>query len=289
MTLFPETAVIVKSRKGYPMSYQPYLRPTATQQIRTFLAGEGEKIPPWAGFDEVMDHLWVTLHERRDDDEFWKGLEKLIGSLSGELLQDYRDALPDPAAETLPDDRICDLVLELREALKSSRKSPGPGVMKGFISGLRAPLAGCVILIGMALAAGCKVGTGEAKPAAGVEPTPYQYIDGSKLASPEKETLKSCVENMAETQQDNLVELFKTRSPDEIAAALEAMLKPGGECYSEQVKKEAAEAPAQDASADAAPQDTQTDEGQPDGGKKPKKPKKPKVPEPQALYKGVMF
>jgi hypothetical protein len=271
------------------MSSQPYLRPTATQQIRTFLAGAGEAIPPWAGFDEVMDHLWMALHGRRDNDEFWKGLEKLVESLSCELFRDYGDALPDPRAEILSEGRIGGLVLELQQAMKSSRKRPGPGVMKGFLDGLRAPLAGCVILVGVALAAGCKVASGERNEAA-VELTPSMVIDGSKLAPSEKETLKSCVDRMTEAKQGDLEALFRTRTPDQIAAALEEMLGPGGECAAEPEKTAAAGTPVQDNAAAAAAESQPADEGRADAGqKKPKKLRKKSLPEPQPLYKGVMF
>ena len=263
------------------MSEQAYLRPTATQKIRTFFNDVGEPVPPWTGFDEVMDHMFAVLYARRDDDAFWKSAETLIESLRSGHLGGKANGLPDPKAEILPGDKIDAIVAELQAAVQRSRQRPGKGVMKKFVQGLSAPLMGCVLMMGAAFATGCDKGESDA--AAKLN----QYVDDSSISAVDKDALKACFNGWTDTQKQSLVDLFSSQSPEQIATALEAMLDPGGQCYSAPADaEEAADVPAEDVRnedaqpVDVQPEDVQQEEAQPDI---------PNEPMPDAIYKGVTF
>ncbi|MFH1437818.1 MAG: hypothetical protein ABIJ56_19070 [Pseudomonadota bacterium] len=209
------------------MTAHPYLRPTATQKIRTFFDSAGEKVPPWTSFEEVMDTLWTVLYTRRNDGAFWADFEVLVDSLRADLSRGRGEGLPDPKAEILTEDRIGIIIAQLQDAVQRTHHDPKRGAMKRFFQGLSAPLAGCIILMGAAFAAGCE-DNAKSDAAAALN----QYVDDSNLPAAEKQALRSCFSGLSEAAKEDLVELFKTKPAEEIAAELEAMLAPGGQCYS---------------------------------------------------------
>lgn len=249
------------------MGLNPYLRPTVTQRMRHFLQNMDEKVPPWNGFEDVMDRLWEILHRRRNDPAFWAGLEELIDCIGRDLSRGRSRGLPDPRAEILADSRIDDLVRELRERLRRSQVGTGPGVMKRFTCGLRAPVMGCILLLGACFMAGCP--KDEEKDALEVLNT---YVSDSSLTDDQKQALSQCFVGLTDSQKDDLVELFKNRSAEEIAAELESMLQPGGLCY----------APS-DADVADLPADPSTDEAEDVPGEEFS------TPEIAPPYKGVTF
>jgi len=228
------------------MTASPYLRPTVTQRVRLFLDDVGEKVPPWTDVDGTMDALWGILQARQDDPRFWARLEALVESLRRDVEAGRRSGLPDAQAEILDEKRVGDLVARLRQAVRHSSRDAAPGAMRRFTRGLAAPIMGCVMLLGAAFAAvGCEENKTDAQ--AKLE----AYVDDSSLTQGEKDELKTCFRGLSEQRKDELVDLFKTRSPEEIAAYLEGLLQPGGECYTSQADADTADMPADNPAEDA--------------------------------------
>jgi len=276
------------------MTNPAYLRPTTVQRIRAFFDGVGESVPPWTGVDEMMDGLWTVLHGRRGDEAFWKGLEELVGQLGADAALDRSDGLPDPAAEILSRERIRSVIDELHAALEASGPASGPGAMRRLLRQLSAPVAGSVILLALALAAGCR-----GQQAASATERLASYVDGSGLPEAQKQALRRCVEaGLTQEKKDSLVELFAKKSPEEIAAALEDLLAAGGDCGEPAAEAGEEEAPAPDAAAsadaaEAAAEDAGADEGPADVQEAgPVTPRKKKPPKKNPInmtpvYKGV--
>jgi hypothetical protein len=243
-----------------------------------------------------MDGLWTVLHRRRGDAAFWKGLEELVGQLGADAALDRSDGLPDPAAEILSRERIRSVIDELHAALEASGPASGPGAMRRFLKQLSAPVAGCVILLAIALAAGCK---GRQPPSATERLS--SYVDGSGLPEAQKQALRRCVETgLTQGKKDSLVELFATKSPEEIAAALEDLLAAGGDCGETPDEAGAEEAPAPDAASsteavEASAEDAGADESPADAQEadttkpKKKKPAKKNYYNMTPVYKGVTY
>lgn len=248
------------------MTASPYLRPTTTQRIRAFFNEIGEKVPPWTGFEEIMDNLWVLLYTRRDDPTFWRSFERLVGSIGSDHARERGEGLPDPQAEILPDEKIGSLVGMLRAAVRKTGGSPKNGAMRRFLKSVNAPLAGCLILLGSAFVLGCD--ENEKKDAVAAL---NQYVDDSQLTDAQKESLKSCFAGLEEARREDLVELFRSKSAEEIAAELETMLESGGLCYSGVQDADVADMP-----------DVREGEAPPDV---PEEPEPDMVP----VYKGVSF
>jgi len=226
------------------MTANAYLRPTTTQRIREFFMQVGEPVPPWTGVGDVMDHLWTVMYEKRDDAVFWKNLDGLVASLRSDLSGEGGRGLPDEAAEIMSVEKIGDLSLRLQDAFRHAHGERGKGAMRRFLKGLQAPLAGCLIVMGAAFAAGCEEDSESTK-------TLQQYIDESSLSSPQKDALSACLGRLTEDRKDELVRLFEDQTPEQIAAALEQMLGTGGDCTSQDAGEEDAvadplEDPAQD-------------------------------------------
>jgi len=236
------------------MTASPYLRPTVTQRIRRFLDDVGEKVPPWTDVDGTMDALWGILQARQDDPRFWARLEALVESLRRDVEAGRRSGLPDAHAEILDEKRVGDLMARLRQAVRRSARDAAPGAMRRFTRGLAAPIMGCVMLLGTAFAAaGCEEKKTDAQ--AKLE----AYVDDSSLAQGEKDELKTCFRGLSEQRKDELVDLFKTQSAEEIAAYLEGLLQPGGECFQTPADADTADIPA-----DPAVDDAGEDTGMPD-------------------------
>jgi len=229
--------------KEETMTASAYLRPTTTQKIREFFMKVGEPVPPWTGVEDVMDHLWTVMYEKRDDAAFWKSLDGLVASLRSDLSNGDR-GLPDEAAEILSAEKIGDLALRLQDAFRHTQGDRGRGAMRRFLKGLQAPLAGCLIVLGAAFAAGCEDETESTK-------TLQQYIDESSLSSPQKDALSTCLGRLTEDRKDELVRLFEDSTPEQIASTLEQMLASGGDCSIQDAgEDDAGTDPAQDPAGD---------------------------------------
>jgi len=271
------------------MTSAPYLRPTLIQRVRTFFSDLKEPVPAWAGFDEVLDHLWMILYERRDDPAFWERLGALLNGIARDLEEAGGRGLPDPQAEVLTPAEADDIMERLRAAVRAGPGGPGRDGGRAFPASLGAPLTALLILVGAALAAGCN--RGGKTPA---EPTPEQYVEKSELSEGNKQVLRTCLSRMDSTDRSDLVRLFETRAPEEVASELEAMLAPGGPCGPEpEADEQDEEEAAQESEQTLKPKEDQTADAAAAGEAEPLKQKKKKVkkmaPEPKPVYKGVTF
>lgn len=277
------------------MTSAPYLRPTLIQGVRAFFSDLKDPVPPWAGFDEVLDHLWMILYERRDDPVFWDRLSALLAGIGRDLNGAGGRGLPDPQAEILSPDVSDEVMERLRAAVRAGPGRPRQEGGRGLPAALGAPLAACLILVGAALATGCNRG-GKAP----AEPTPEQYVEKSGLPEGSKQALRTCLSRMDSPDRSDLVRLFETRAPEEVAAELEAMLAPGGPCgpepgIEEEEEEGGDEAAAQESEQTLKPkEDESTDAAAAGEAKTPKETKKKKkvkkmAPAPVPVYKGVTF
>ena len=208
------------------MNGQAYLRPTVTQKVRGFLVEAGEKVPPWTSFDEVMDSLWIMLYSRRDDAAFWSGFKNLIKSISGDLGKRRQEGLPDPRAEILSEEKIGELLGELQAAVRKSTGDSGKGVMKRCLQSLSTPLMGFLLMMGAAAAPGCEKDNSTTAKL-------NHYVDDSNISSEAKQELKSCFDGWTEEKKLDLVEVFQTKTPEQIASHLQSMIAHCGECTDE--------------------------------------------------------
>lgn len=192
----------------------PYLRPTLTQRVRSFLDAF-DPIKPWSTWTDALDRLHALMIARRDDAAFWAGLQALADQLQHDILRGRVDGLPAPEAEILSDADVAAVMAELRDALETSRPS-APGSMHLMLAGRSAALAACVTLIATALSLGCARtdATTTTPDSAAISPDP--------AAAP-----------VDAGTPDALVELFQDASADVIAAKLEAMLEAGADAAPE--------------------------------------------------------
>ncbi|MDD5308253.1 MAG: hypothetical protein PHU25_13100 [Deltaproteobacteria bacterium] len=134
------------------------IRPTVTQRVRGFLAGQGVEVRPWAPLDETYASLYRLMSAKRDDAAFWGPVQGLLG----EIVEDATGAngrLPAPQAELLKGWDIEELVRDLRRALPNEAVSD-PSAFKRFSAGLSAPVLGGFLLFGVA-ATGCNESKGD--------------------------------------------------------------------------------------------------------------------------------
>jgi hypothetical protein len=124
---------------------------TVTQKLRLFLARSGQVVAPWSSVDEVMDHLYALLYERRAQDGLWQDLAALLDSLQSER----HGALAAPDAEILSRARVDSLVTELRRAMWASQEAPAAGAMRRFSVGKSAGVAACIALLAATFSLGC--------------------------------------------------------------------------------------------------------------------------------------
>lgn len=195
-------------------SPRPYLRPTALQQLRSFLELHGAAVPPWSGFDEVRDALFSLLHTRRRDPEFFSGLSPFLESLRANAARG--DAgLPAPEAELLGRETVESIVSQMQRTLAGAPDDATPSLLRSMLADSAAPLL-CVALMTAALT-GCA--SNDASP-----PVVTGSTDGQALPPPHASPSPSPAD--AGTT-DAMVKLFRDSSPADAAAALERMLDAG--------------------------------------------------------------
>lgn len=204
----------------------PHLRPTALQQMRGFLAQFGAELPPWSSSDEVMDLLAALLNDHRDDDAFFARLTPFLEELRDNAARGLV-GLPARDAELLSRATVDSLVAELREGLTKAPSGAAPSMIRSLLGERAAPLL-CLALISAGLTA-CtpktepnspgEPGTPSASsaPAAWGGPAPAEPGTPPPAAQPKP----------IEGSPDALVEVFKTKTPEEAAKALEQILDAG--------------------------------------------------------------
>ena len=207
-------------------------------KVRTFSAAQGLALPPWSGLDQTLSQLHSLLRQRRGDPEFWQPLAELLQDLAQGA--ERQRLLPAPGAELLSSWTRDDIVQALRKALPAEAHSESQATER-FARSLPRPLRTGFLLMGLA-ASGCSWrGTSNANDLVPADPIqedaaqeePIQLepktappsldeaIDQSSLDAADKEQLRDCLAPRA----NDLARLFRTASPEEIAAELEAELE----------------------------------------------------------------
>lgn len=137
------------------MTTKPGLMPTITHRVRSFLQAQGARVVPWSGLEETYAELYRLLRDRREDPSLWPGLAELLREVVSVLADRTAAQLAAPSAELLASWDIEALIRELRAALPSDDDdADGGGAIDRFLSGLKAPVLGGFLLIGL-IAAGC--------------------------------------------------------------------------------------------------------------------------------------
>lgn len=194
---------------------EPFLRPTSLQQMRRFLAESGARLPPWSESDHVLEELVSLFHARRDDSAFFARLTPFLSALR-ESAARGESGLPTKDAEVLSQATVESLVEELRATLRSAPA----GAPKSFLRSLIGERTAALMSLAL-LAAGVTGCSKSEPPPADPQPValpptlpvrpPSQRVDGPSAGSGP----------VAAGKPDQLVEMFKNKTPEETAKALE--------------------------------------------------------------------
>ena len=200
------------------MEPTPFLRPTALQQIRGFLAESDAGLPPWSSSDEALDTLVGQLHSRSGDDAFFARLTPFLEELRAGAARGEA-GLASPDAELLGRTTIESMVAELRAGLRRAPAGTSPSILRSLLGERAAPLL-CLALLATGLSA-CTQPAGNGSSSA--EPgTPPPAGPTNAVPTPPPPTAGA-----AAPATDALVEMFKTRTPQEAAQELERVLDAG--------------------------------------------------------------
>ncbi|HEY3445216.1 MAG TPA: hypothetical protein VGK67_02585 [Myxococcales bacterium] len=194
------------------MQTTPYLRPTALQHMRGFLAEFGAGLPPWSTSDEVLNELVGLLHVHRDDDAFFARLAPFIQDLR-EHAQRGEAGLTARDAEVLSRSTVESIVEELQARLRGASRSASSSIVSALI-GDRAARLLCLALLSSGLVACTQPAAPSTTPAEPGTPAPTPTPTQAKAADPQPA--------VAPESTDALVQMFKEKSPQEAAKALEA-------------------------------------------------------------------
>ncbi|HEY3445217.1 MAG TPA: hypothetical protein VGK67_02590 [Myxococcales bacterium] len=210
------------------MDPTPFLRPTALQHMRGFLAQSGAELPPWSTSDQVMDELVGLLHLHRGDDAFFARLVPFLEELR-EHASRGDAGLTAKDAEVLSRATVEAIVGELQAQLRTASRSASAKIVPALL-GQQASRLLCLALLSSGLAActqrpaedGAAGEPGTAaplgtKPGTGSLPAPSSE-PGTPVPPPAKPV---------EGGTDALVEMFKAKTPQEAAKALERALDAG--------------------------------------------------------------
>ncbi|HEY3445218.1 MAG TPA: hypothetical protein VGK67_02595 [Myxococcales bacterium] len=225
------------------MEPTPFLRPTSLQQMRGFLAESDAVLPPWSSADEVMDGLAALLHERRGDDAFFARLAPFLEELRDNAARG-KSALAARDAELLSQATVESMVRELRDSLGRAPSGAAPSIIRRLVGERAVPLL-CLALLTSGLS-GCtqpadptsaagEPGTPAAtpvRPSAPVGAEPAAAAAAAEPGTPTPPTAKQI-----EGGTDALVEMFKTKSPQEAAQELEKAIDAGRPQPKEQPKR----------------------------------------------------
>lgn len=193
-----------------------YLRPTALQQLRGFLHEHGAALEPWSGAEEVLDRLVSLLQARRDDPAFFARLAPFLEELRAGAARG-ETGLPAPDAETLSRATVESVIEELQETLRAAPANASPSLLRSLLGERAAPLL-CLALLSTGLSACTQRPDPEpsAEPGVPAPPPPTPLKAPEAAASPD-----------AAASTDALIELFREKSPQEAAKALEQILDAG--------------------------------------------------------------
>jgi hypothetical protein len=241
-----------------------FLPETVVQRTRGFLMATGVQTPPWLGAREVVDRLADLFVARRAADGDRGKLLGFLGELKAAAEDGVaRERLRELDAEVLRPSEVADVIEALSRELSdgADRRT----ILDGLLSCLHAPALSALLLLG--IAAGCETSGGAATDAveatdclppidaevpadtvsddasatdAGAELTDAEaknrlvaWVDDSTLSADRKTALVECIQKgLDPATRVDLAELFATMTPQQIAAYLADMVKPGGLCAS---------------------------------------------------------
>ncbi|MBZ0271076.1 hypothetical protein K8I61_03505 [bacterium] len=240
-------------------------RTTSLIDIRDFLRAHDAAPPPWESADAVVEHLFVLLRERADDDAFWRDLKMLLARL-----EDRRfDSTALANASALGVTNLDAVIDRLRAELGTLNGSPS-GV-RAFFAG---PLGGAAILgfLLMATSYSCFSGDGDGDGTNDVSDDDafpadddandddaftnkdceradwYDYtgreadvfcelvaiVERAEISSSDRSDILACLPDLGGAYREELLDAFQDMSDERLADYLEGMLQYGGECYEEQ-------------------------------------------------------
>jgi hypothetical protein len=126
----------------------PILRPTITQQVRTFLDDQGVALRPWSGLDETYRELYGLLNRKKRDPDFWEPLSALLGEVVEKAAdRSQRGRLAAPGAELLSSWDVEEVVRKLRASLPGG--DGGVNDVRRFTAKLPAAVLGGFLLLGL--------------------------------------------------------------------------------------------------------------------------------------------
>jgi len=200
------------------METTPFLRPTALQQLRGFLAESGAGLPPWSTSDEVMDELVGLLHSRRGDPAFFTRLTPFIEELRDHA-QRGQSGLAAHDAEVLSRASVESIVEELQTRLRGASRSTSAAVVCSVIGDKAARLL-CLALLSSGLVACTQPSSDSSTSAEPGTPAPVPTPPTPRPPAPP-------VVAAPAGGTDALVEMFKNKSPQEAAGELERAMDAG--------------------------------------------------------------
>jgi hypothetical protein len=212
---------------------------TSLLEIRRFLEAEKAAPSPWAEPSESLESLYALLVARRDDPLFWSRLQDLVLRL-----EDHRADLSRIGnSEAFGYATVEKLLEDLRADLCGNTVSAPISWKTALSSSLRATSLAAFLLLGAATAS-CG---GDSEPdldglcdeavangVSGTEGEVYcdlvDIINGSTLSGAAKADLLDCLPDLDALYRAQLLDDFQTMDDAEIAAYLQEMLNPCGEC-----------------------------------------------------------
>jgi hypothetical protein len=234
-----------------------FLPETVVQRTRGFLMATGVQTPPWLGAREVVDRLADLFVARRAADGDRGKLEAFLDELSAHAKDRVAgERLAGLGAEVLRPSEVADVIEALSRELSdgADRRT----ILDGLLSCLHAPALSALLLLG--IAAGCETSGGatttdaveatdclppiDAEVSADVVADPdvgmtddeaknrlVEWIGDSGLSTDRKAALVECIrEGLTPGDRKDLMDLFSSMTPEQIAAYLTSMVAPGGKC-----------------------------------------------------------
>ena len=196
---------------------KPNMIPASLQRVRCFMNARGRmNAKPWMGAEATLDAFHDMLASNQRDDGFWKGMESLLETLTG----DMKERLAARQGEII-DNEVLDTTRHhaLLEEIRSSLDGRGAenGRFRRLASALSIPAMGLLFILGSAATTGCYdssnlVGDGETDAdvthEADAAPDPMVDPDAEPECVPGDRTLEEmiveCVED--DTQRDYYLE-----------------------------------------------------------------------------------
>ena len=200
-----------------------YLKPTVVQGSRALLDENGIASKPGDGAREILDRLFACIGSRIGEPGFRERLETLLGEIV-----EGGGFLPTPEAEILRQAEVSAMIGDIERALRPEGAASGHGLLER----LQAPALCCMLLI--AMTAGCDAEKDSRQvppPSAKAAASPFDvngksvldYVQRTNLPDWMKAKLSERLRGMASPERKEIIDLFRTKTPEEIVAHLERM------------------------------------------------------------------